>query len=243
MEQLSVLIVEDDFSFSLELEMLVKEVGYNVLAAVDNAAEALELIFTSPPDLILMDIEIKGKMSGIDIAEKTKHLDIPVLFITSVKQEEQYSRAKQTNFVGYMVKPLDEFSLRSSIELAIRSLNLGQPNTKDTTAFPFKESLFFKNKGVYRKVKIDTISYIESDGNYSITYVGGDKLVTSITITELEELLEDYRFMRIHRRFLINLEKVSHLDTVNNKVIIEDYEIPLSRTKKQDFLKNIKLIQ
>ena len=64
LKDLSILVVEDEFSFALELEMLVKSIGYQSVVSVDNSAEAIEYIYTEHPDLILMDIEIKGKFSG-----------------------------------------------------------------------------------------------------------------------------------------------------------------------------------
>ena len=242
---LSVLIVEDDFSFSLELEMMIKEVGYEVLATVDNSAEALDYIYSNQPDLILMDVDIKGKLSGIEIAEKIQHLDIPILFITSFKQQEGYDRARNTNFYGYMVKPVEKFSLRSAIELAIKNLNLkkGGVLKENSATVSLNGYLFFKKKGVFKKVNIEEICFIEADGNYSLTITGNDKLITSLTLNELEGILEGHHFMRIHRGYLINLKKISYLDTINNKVTIGEHTIPISRTKKAELVKLIQLLQ
>ncbi len=244
LKELSILIVEDDFSFALELEMLIKEIGYQVIAMVDNSAEALEYIFADEPDLILMDINIKGKFSGIEVAEKVKHLQIPVLFITSLKQQTLYDQAKKTNFIGYMVKPLESFSLRSSIELAIQQLQLKTDNTpKEETAIASKKDLFFKKNGIFKKIKIDQINYIEADGNYSMTITNTDKLVTSLTLSVLEDILDSHHFMRIHRGYLVNLKKIDYLDTIKNKIMIGSQSIPISRTKKTMLLERIQLLQ
>lgn len=243
-QNLSILIVEDDFSFSIELEMMVKEIGYNVLATVDNSAEALENIYSNQPDMILMDVDIKGQLTGIELAEKTKHLGIPILFITSYKQQNIYDRAKRTNFVGYMVKPLEEYSLRSAIDLAVKSLNLNKGAQKEKTAtISLNGDLFFKKKGVFKKVNVEQIYFIEAKGNYSRAVTSNDKLVTSNTLSELESLLNDYHFMRIHRGYLINLKKISYLDTTNNKVIVGNYTIPISRGKKAELVQVIQLLQ
>ena len=246
LKDISILIVEDDFSFALELEILVKEIGYEAITTVDNSAEALEAIYADEPDLILMDIDIKGKFSGIEIAEKIKHLHIPVLFITSLKQQETYDRAKNTNFIGYMVKPLASFSLRSSIELAVQQIHttsrMEETKTQEV-ALSVKKDLFFKKNGIFKKINIDQIDYIEADGNYSITFTDTDKLVTSLTLSELEDILNNYHFMRVHRSYLINLKKINYLDTVNNKLMIDKQAIPISRTKKGILLERIQLLQ
>ena len=241
---LKILIVEDDFSFSLELEMLVNEIGYEVLAVVDNSAEALECIITDAPDLILMDIDIKGKLSGIEVAEKIKHLQVFVLFITSFKEQTVYNRAKNTNFVGYMVKPLASFSLRSSIELAIKQLQLSTSDNKvNMTTISPKKDLFFKKNGVFKKINIDQINYIKANGNNSLTITNTDKFVTSLTLTELETVLNSHHFMRIHRSFLVNLKKIDYLDINNHKILIGDTAISFSRGKKTILLQQVQLLQ
>ncbi len=68
--KLDVLIVEDNLSFSLELAMLIEEIGYNVIGTADNAKDALSLIYDKKPGIILMDHEIKGDMTGIELGEK-----------------------------------------------------------------------------------------------------------------------------------------------------------------------------
>ena len=117
--KLDVLIVEDNLSFALELEMLIQEIGYNIVGRVDNSDEALEIILNKQPDFILMDVDIKGNMTGIEIGDKIKHLDIPILFITSFGDDVHYQKAKQTLMVGYLVKPIDKFTLLTSIQLAM----------------------------------------------------------------------------------------------------------------------------
>jgi len=244
LKDLTILIVEDDFSFALELEILVKEIGYQVVATVDNSAEALEYIFADEPDLILMDVDIKGKFSGIEIAEKIKHLQIPVLFITSLKQQSTYNRAKNTNFIGYMVKPLASFSLRSSIELAIQQLQLKSINTpQKETIIPLKKDLFFKKNGIFKKININQIYYIKAEGNYCRTITETEKLITSLNLAELEKILDNHHFLRVHRGYLINLKKIDYLDTVKNKIMIGSQTVPISRVKKALLLERIQLLQ
>lgn len=244
LKDLSILIVEDDFSFALELEMLVKEIGYQVLATVDNSAEALETIHADEPDLILMDVDIKGRFSGIEVAEKVKQLQIPVLFITSLKTQAIYERAKNTNFIGYMVKPLASFSLRSSIELAIQKIQAATVTTTvNEVGVSPKKDLFFKKNGIFKKINIDQINYIEADGNNSLTTTNTEKLVTALTLSELESILDNHHFMRVHRGYLINLKKIDYLDIVKNKIIIGSQTIPISRNKKVTLLEQIQLLQ
>lgn len=253
---LSILIVEDDLSFALELDMLVREIGYNVIGRVDNSAEALETILTESPDMILMDIDIKGKLTGIEIAEKIKHLDIPVLFITSFAQETYYNQAKKTNFIGYLVKPINKYSLRSSLEMAIRSISNKKRDvtTKEnsesqkgeiaeTETFPLKEYLFFKKKGVFQKVKIDEILYLEASDDYCLIHTADGNFIASQRLSQMETILENYSFMRIHRSYLVNLQGITSIDTSDSVVFLNEKQVPYSRSNRDALLEQINMIK
>ncbi len=253
---LSILIVEDDLSFALELDMLVREIGYNVVGRIDNSAEALETILTESPDMILMDIDIKGKLTGIEIAEKIKHLDIPVLFITSFAQETYYNQAKKTNFIGYLVKPINKYSLRSSLEMAMRSISNNKSDItandniesqkgaiEETETFPLKEYLFFKKKGVFQKVKIDEILYLEANDDYCLIHTADGNFIASQRLSQMETILKSYSFMRIHRSYLVNLRGISSIDTSDSVVFLNEKQIPYSRSNRDALLEQINMIK
>ena len=122
-DPIKILIVEDEMSIALELEMIIDELGYQLIGVVDNAEETIVIASEKSPDLILMDIGIKGEYTGLEVAEKINHLPIAILFITSYHSQEMFQRAKATNFTGYLTKPISKFSLQGAIEMAIRFLS------------------------------------------------------------------------------------------------------------------------
>ncbi len=237
--KLDVLIVEDNLSFALELEMLIEEIGYNILGRVDNSDDALEIILNQSPDFILMDIDIKGKMTGIEIGKAIKELSIPILFITSFGDEFHYKKAKEALMIGYLVKPIDRFTLLSSIQLAInhikQSNQVQMKSSEGEDDFAFKDFIFFKKKGVYRKIPMNSIVFIKSDNNYCEAYINQElKFMTRTTLSKMEALLPPSRFMRIHRQYIVQLDKVESIDFQDSKVKVLDYEFPLSRSKKKE---------
>lgn len=257
-DTLSILIVEDDLSFALELDMLVREIGYNVIGRIDNSAEALEAILSESPDLILMDIDIRGKLTGIEIAQKIKHLPIPILFITSFGQEEYYNQAKETNSIGFLVKPINKYSLQSALEMAIRSIGtkaVKQDNEiqkeaipqaaspKEEDAFPLKEFLFFKKKNVFQKVKIADILYIEANGDYCVAHTESGSFIASQRLTKMEEMLEQYPFLRVHRSYVVNLKSISSVEPNDNIIHLGDKQIPYSRSNRDALLEQIRMIK
>lgn len=238
---LKILIVEDNFAFSLELERLVEEIGYEVLGTADNSAEALEMIFSKDPDVILMDIDIKGSLTGTQIGEKIKHLNIPIIFITSFNDEKHYGEAQNANMVGYLIKPVQKLTLKSTLELALRKTHLGKeeaPNVEEKEEdFLSKELLFFKKKGVYHKVDLKSIVLISTNDNYAeILLDNGSQFVTRITVSKMEELLPADVFMRVHRQHIARLDKIESIDLLIFKMVVGGKTIPFSRSKK-DVLK------
>ena len=244
--KLKVLIVEDNLSFALELEMQIEEIGYQVIGRVDNSAEALEIILGEEPDIVLMDIDIKGKLTGLEIGEKIKHLNIPILFITSFGDEEHYKAAQQSNTIGYLVKPIEKYSLRTALQLAFNNVHNIRP-TKEKVApnghFLSNDYLFFKKKGVFYKVPIQSIAYIHSNNNYCETITDeNETFLSRVAISEMETLLPTEGFMRTHRQYLVKLDKIDSINFQDSTVKVMGVEIPISRGKRKEIADMIRAL-
>ena len=119
-QKINVFIVEDEFIIAKDISHTLEKLGYNVIGSSGNGTDALHLILQLKPDLVLLDIMLKGSISGIEVAEKIKdHSDIPFIFLTALADGETLNRAKVTEPFGYITKPFDEKSLYTSIETAI----------------------------------------------------------------------------------------------------------------------------
>lgn len=121
MAQVSVLLVEDDNVMAKIAEMRLNSLGYEMCGRATTAAEAIELVVTKKPDLVLMDINIKGNVDGIDTAHMIKNaFNIPVVYLTSHTDGPVLERAKATNPDGFITKPVKDTTLRVAIELALK---------------------------------------------------------------------------------------------------------------------------
>jgi len=104
----------------MEVESQLQGLGYNVTSIVDTGEKAIKKAEEDKPDLILMDIRIKGEMDGIETAEVIRNrFGIPVIFSTAYLDQERIERAKITMPFGYVLKPIQERELRVTIEMAI----------------------------------------------------------------------------------------------------------------------------
>ena len=115
-----ILIVEDEKDVAQLVERHLKRLGYTVAATVDNGEEALNLVAKARPDLALMDIEIQGRMDGIELAERfRKQHDVPVIFLTGRSDDETLERVRRSESFGYLLKPFRLGELKAGIELAL----------------------------------------------------------------------------------------------------------------------------
>ncbi len=121
------LIVEDESITALEMQKMLESWNYNILSVVSTGEAAIEEVKSSHPDLILMDVILKGDMDGVEAASRIKEFtDTPILYITALESVD-VTRLKKTKGMGYLVKPISEGELRHNIEIAINNYR----STKD----------------------------------------------------------------------------------------------------------------
>ena len=120
MAEAKIMIVEDEVLFAKDLKDLLERLGYTVPALVSTGEEAIEKAGEMKPDLVLMDIVLKGGMDGIEAADLIRtRFKIPVVYLTAYADDETVQRAKITEPYGYVLKPLEERDLHVTLEIAL----------------------------------------------------------------------------------------------------------------------------
>jgi CheY-like chemotaxis protein len=115
-----ILLVEDDDVIARVADWRLKNLGYAVAGRAVSGAEAMELVVREKPDLVLMDVNIRGDVDGIETAKMIKDgFKIPVIYVTSHSDGPTLERAKATHPDGFIVKPFDDNDLRVAIQLAL----------------------------------------------------------------------------------------------------------------------------
>jgi len=116
----TILVVEDESIVAMDLQHRLIAMGYSVPTVAASAQDALKKAAEVRPDLVLMDIRLRGDMDGIEAAEQIRDLlDVPPVYLTAYTDEDTLRRAKITEPFGYIVKPFDERTLRSTVEMAL----------------------------------------------------------------------------------------------------------------------------
>jgi PAS domain S-box-containing protein len=115
-----IFIVEDERIVAEDLKRMLERLGYNVVGSAASGDEAIKKVEASKPHLVLMDIRLQGALDGVDVAEHmVAEFDIPVIYLTAYADETTVDRAKGTLPSGYILKPFEERSLKTTIELAL----------------------------------------------------------------------------------------------------------------------------
>lgn len=242
-----IIIVEDDFVVSTNLQMTLEELDYEVLLVTDAAEEALASIPKSTPDLLLLDIDLAGPMDGIQLAEKIHHqFHLPFIFLTSHADIATIERAKMAQPAAYLVKPFNEGTLLSSIELALyQHQQTEQPSTSQETekkddVYLMNDSFFVKNRNRLEKLALKNILWIEASDIYAIIVTAQTKYIVNYALKVLATKFSEEDFMRIHRSYIVNMHKISALE--DGHVVIHDQYIPIGKTYRSKIMDRLRIM-
>jgi len=236
LSNIEVLIVEDSLSYAVELEMLCEQLDFKVVAVAEDSGTALDVIFSKTPDLILMDIHIGGRLTGVEIAQRIQHLGVPVLFISSVTDPAVHDTVARLNSVGFLVKPVTDTTVMGALgKLVSERFTLKEGGgVKFVRKAGGRDAFYFNHKGRFRRVELSTITDIASEGNYcKFNQSGGTSYLIRITLAEVTKLTDGAQFLRCHRQHLVNGRMVETIDTEAGILILRGgRKVPFSRRNK-----------
>lgn len=238
MAPIKVGIVEDELLIADEIADALTKLGYEPTEAAVGYTEALEMIKTDRPDVLLIDIQLSGNKDGVDLARKLKEeYSIPFIFLTANSDRATVERAKQALPNAYLVKPFNKDELYTSIELCLHSYAVSKKaNIEERDNYIINNCLFIKQAKSFHKVKVDDILYIESNDVYIHLYtVNQQKLLVRGTMQKYMELLGDKHFFRVHRSFAVNTDYIQTINT--DSIVIKNVEIPLAKAYRDELLK------
>lgn len=249
MKKTSVLIVEDEVIIAKDLALTLSKLDYNVVGHCSSGEEVVAMVEEKHPDIILMDIMLKDKMTGIDAAKEVRErFSIPIVFITAYSDEDSISRANTSAPFGYIVKPFKANDLRATIETALNRFKEEQQLKKENQMLykiaqsdDKKNILFIKAESKLIKIRVKDIIYIEALKDYVNIYTTNNKYVIRSTMKGIQDKLPPSRFVRVHRSFIVALDKVSYID--HTKVILENgANVPLGALYKEQFLDKLNTV-
>jgi len=230
--KVKILVVEDDILLGEQMSRFLRK-DYELLGIATKGEAALALIDDNQPDLVLMDIELDGKLDGVETAEKIQEkLFIPVIYLTKLHDERTLNRVRKTMPAAYLSKPFKNHDLKYAIENAIyarqlqpnRKYDIAQTKTETFNVSVFNNRLFCKTgTGQILRLFINDIVYIEfAERKCQITTIHGTEYL-NISLKDFFAGIIDSPLLRIHRRFGININYIKHF---SNNIIVMEYPDP-----------------
>lgn len=216
MAKAKILIVEDENLVAKDLQNGLKKLGYQVTAVASSGEKAIKEVEENRPDLILMDIMLKGSMSGIEAAKEIKErFSLPVIFLTAYADDTIINKAKVTEPYGYIIKPYKDEELKTTIEMALYKYDKDEEVRKERDLYyslienkASKDSIFVRADYRLNKINFDDIYYVEALKDYVVINTSDNSYTTHTTMKEMVRILPAKDFVRIHRSFIVNLNKI-----------------------------------
>lgn len=238
--KINVLIVEDESLVAADLKFQLTELGYEVPAIARSCEEALRACAMYQPDLVLMDIRIEGEPDGIVTATRiAEAYDIPIIFLSDLKDKATLDRAKMTASHSFLEKPVTRFTLNTSVEFAIQNHVKKEQPTFDPND-PLSDSVFVRKEGVLQKLISQDILWVKASGSYSEIKTASEVYLQSKNMREVCGRLDSSTFIRVHKSYTINATKIEKIEGM--EVSIAGEQIPIGKTYLQAFKARLNII-
>lgn len=241
-----ILVVEDEGIVRKDIQSTLEKLGHTVVGGAADGATAIEIAERERPEMVLMDIMLKGDMSGIEAAMIIRgQLGLPVIFLTAYSDEATLSRARIAEPYGYIVKPFKAIEVQTAIEIALHKHAQDAEVVRErnklhelATSKP-PEPLFLKHEGRQVRVAPEEVYFISALKDYFSVHLKDRRYVVHGTMKHIESRLPQDKFMRIHRSFIVRIDKIAAVDAPH--VIMEDDKgsIPIGDSYYGDLLKRL----
>lgn len=231
---LNCIAIDDEPLAHVILENYSKNIPFiNLKQTFTSVDDAIKYCESNPIDLIFLDIQMP-LINGVDFC-KAYCKDKMVIFITAF---ENYAvQGFELNAIDYLLKPIDENRFKIAVTKARDYYNY----THNLVVGPKKTFLFVRSKYTLIKIQFDDIEYIETLDDYlKINLVGGNTILTKMNLKTILSSLDENVFIRVHRSYAINLNKI---ESIRGKLIkISDVEIPIGSSFDKEFNDKLALL-
>lgn len=246
------LIIEDEPAVLKEIQWLLKqEREFNVLGAATNVKDALVLIRATDPELILMDIQLTDG-TAFDLLNQLEQISFRIIFITAYHHFA--IRAIKYGALDYLLKPLDETELKSTLQRIINEKNGGLLQSPEqlsvlTSQIAVKENdldsrIVLHTLEFMQVLQLKEIIYCQSEGGYTNFFLSeGRKIMISRPLKFYDELLPEKWFLRPHQSYLVNVLYVDKFLRTGTIILKDKKEIPVASRRKEYIIQHISTIE
>ncbi|WP_066630386.1 LytR/AlgR family response regulator transcription factor [Labilibacter marinus] len=241
---ISAVIIDDEKDLRALNASMIKDnfPDINIVGEADSVDGGVKLIQDTKPDIVLLDIEIKGG-TGFNILQKLHPYNFKLIFITAFN--EFAIKAIKFSAMDYILKPVNEYEFIEAIKRVVEQISVADNPVQYNNFLSHYEKKTQTRKLVLRTaealhlVDVKDIIYCKSDNSYTTFYLNNaNHVMVSKSMKEYASILEEYEFVRPHQSFLVNLKYISKIDKSDGGFIIlsNGKEIPVSSRRKQPLI-------
>ncbi len=249
MSLIKILIVEDEMIIAAKISLHLEQLGYQVSGILPRGEEAISHCQQAEPDLLLMDINLNGKIDGVETATllQAEGIHIPIIYLTANADEATFERAKHTRPQAFISKPYKKLDLQRAIALTLSRMQEQQvasakeaESTIDDAPYILSDRIFVRHKNKMVKLFLNDILYIEAERSYCRVLTKETEYLLSMPLRSFAVKLAGAQFFRIHRSFIINLQQID--EVAETHIVISKKAIPIGKTYKEAFTQRIRII-
>jgi two-component system, LytTR family, response regulator LytT len=243
---MKVLVVEDEQIHLEDILITLEELGHECVASTDNPLDALELAEQHRPDVVIQDINLNGKISGIQLAKKMIQLyQLPIIFATSYRDASTINDALDVKPITYLTKPIQAGDLQAALLMAQRLKSLSDNEKTIAELQETKDDFIFIKVGdKLQKVNFDDMLLVQTDAKNYCTIITADDKKYSVrsSIQTLLSILPPPNFLQVHRAYIINVQYVNTYIEAEQCIVLKKYDVPVGRTFKEAIQQRFKVI-
>ena len=250
MEKINVLIVEDEPFVAKSIESILVGLGYSIAGVFSSGKETLKFFDPTLVDVIIMDIQLKGEMNGVETAMAIyKMSTTPIIYLTDNHNESLRKQAIfKTNSVQYLTKPFTSLDIDIAIDMALKTIRKNEfhDSQTDQSAYLEGDCIFVRENDTFQKLPIGHIVMLEADGAYcKLFYKDNRSNTKEMLFSENMSILEGKLaftkdLYRIHRSYIINVKFLTKIQ--ESRLWIEERELPIGKTYRQQFKTRFRFI-
>ena len=243
-----VLVVEDEPLYAEQLEAALEDLGYEPVGPAADARIALALHRTETVDLALLDVQLRGRTDGIQLAAQLlAHRPIPLVFLTSHADGPTFNRAQEVGPAAYLTKPVEPDALQRALALAVRNFAAtpptpAAPEPAATAPATVPDALFVKENGLLEKIRLSLVQSVAAEDKLCALTLAERTVHVRMPLRELVQHLPADRFVQIQRSYYVNVEHIERLDPVRHLVQVGKQILPVSRLYQEELLRRLRTI-
>ena len=236
-QPLRVIIVDDEEPARRLLgELLAEQPGITVVAECSNGFEAVKAVHDNDPDILLLDIQMP-KLDGFEVLELLER-DLPVIFVTAY--DEHALRAFEVHAVDYLLKPFSAERLATALERARGRMGTIPRTPLETVVAaarprrPHLQRILVREGSQVHVIPVDEVDFVEARDDAVAIHASGRAPVKAQRLTSLAERLDPDRFIRVHRSYLVNVDRIARIELYAKDsriaILSDGTQIPVSRS-------------